>query len=152
MKVIIHVPCPTYIRKYIEASFGSNYEIKQTDWLGIFIYSLLQKKSHPTYHYAGHKKTAVYNDHLVFNFSIHQANKHGFFLINSDELKIVKEIDDIFRRNMYSQAIINFENFGIEYQSTIMAYLESFNITEDDLHYETIRKDFNRLKNNIIKN
>lgn len=151
MKVIIHIPCPVYIKKYIEVSFGTDYQINQTDWLGIFVFSLLQKKSHPTYHYAGQKKAKSYTDQLVFNFSIHQANKHGFFLINSDELKIVKEIDDIFRRTMYAQALINQESFGIEYKSTILSNLEAYGITESDLPYETIRRDFNRQKNEILK-
>lgn len=152
MKVIIHVPCPTYLKKFIEISFGENYELSQTDWLGILVLGLLQKKSHPTYHYAGQKKAAQFGDKLVFNFTLHQANKNGFFLVNSDEQKIIKAIDDVFRSSMYRAAMLNQENFGIEYRSTITTYLDAFNITEEDLAYETIRKDFNRLKSALIHN
>ncbi len=152
MKVFIHIPCPTYLRKFVEISFGENYELNHTDWLGILVLGLLQKKSHPTYHYAGQKKVANYSDKLQLNFTIHQANKNGFFLVNSDETKIVKGIDDVFRTGMYRAAVLNQENFGIEYKTTITTYLDAFNITEEELSYETIRKDFNRLKENFITN
>ncbi|MBS9766520.1 MAG: hypothetical protein KGV44_03130 [Flavobacteriaceae bacterium] len=50
---------------------------------------------------------------------------------------------------MYRTAIINYQSFGIQYKKSITAYLESFNITEDELSYSTIRKDFNRKKSEI---
>ena len=152
MKVVLHVPCPPYIRKFVEASFGENIEINQTNWLGIFIYSLLQKKSHPTYHYAGQKKAAGYDDRLVFSFSVHQANKNGYFIINSDEAKIIRHIDDVFRRSVYAQALINKESFGLEFKSTITSILDSYNITENELQYETLKKDFDRVKKSLLSN
>jgi hypothetical protein len=152
MTVTLSISCPTYIRKYVETSFGKDYELSQTDWLGIFIYSLLQKKSHPTYHYKSQRKTVDYDDKLRLKFSMSMAEKNGFFLIGSDEKKIIKCIDDIFRKTIYRQALINNDNYNIDFQTTILNCLEAYDITEDDLPYETLRKDFNRVKKELFKN
>lgn len=152
MHVTLSISCPTYIRKFVEKSFGKDYVLHQSDWLGIFIYSLIQKKSHPTYHYRSQRKSVEFDDKLRLMFSISMAEKNGFFLIGSDEKKIIKCIDDIFRSNIYRQAIINKENYNIDFQTTILNNLESYDITEDDLPYETLRKDFNRVKKELFKN
>lgn len=152
MHVTLSISCPTYIRKFVEKSFGIEYELNQSDWIGIFIYSLLQKKTHPTYHYRSQRKTFEYDDKLRLRFSMSMAEKNGFFLIGSDEKKIIKCIDDIFRKTIYRQALINHDNYGIDYQTTILNNLETYDITEDDLPYETLRKDFNRVKKELFKN
>jgi hypothetical protein len=46
---------------------------------------------------------------------------------------------------------MNHYYYSIPYKFTIINILRSYNIEENDLPYETIRKDFNRKKEEIQK-
>lgn len=143
MDLTLSINCPTYIRKFTEKTFGKNFEANNHSRFGMFILAMLRKKRYYDYKPV-ERKTKLYNDQLKITISMRASRNDGCFLIASDEAKIISFLDDEFRRNMYLLAIINQENFGIEIKNTIQCYLESFDIGEDDLKYESIRKEFDR--------
>ena len=50
---------------------------------------------------------------------------------------------------VYIDCIFNKERYGIEYQTTILNFLDFYDITEEELSYDSLRKDFNRNKKKI---
>ena len=149
MNIVLSVNCPSYIRKFTEKTFGKNFEANNHSRLGSFILSMLNKKRYYTYAPA-ERKLKTYNDTLKISVTMRAAQNDGCFLLASDEERVISFLDDEFRKNMYMAAIINKENFGIETKTTIQTFLETYDISEDDLLYESIRKDFNRKKSEII--
>ncbi|MCW2463377.1 hypothetical protein [Elizabethkingia anophelis] len=149
MRIYLSIDCPTYLKKFVEKTFGSEIEVNHNDRFGIFVSSLLKKKTLAGYHPPG-KKTSGYKEKLKLSISVSHADKNGFFLIHSDEQKIVKFLEDEFRKNLYTMAIFNQQCFDLDYKVTIVNYLDFMGITEEELQYESIRKDFNRRKEEII--
>ena len=150
MDIHLKISVPVYLKKFLQVQFGNSYTVKQTDWFGILLVGQLQKKSSAYYSY---KKAS--NDIAVNSYDIiipsHSAFKNWLFLIKQNENKLINAVDDIFRKQIYYQAIFNQIHYNIEYQTTIKNILESYGIEEDELQYETLRKDFSRNKTEIEK-
>lgn len=141
LEITLHLPVPRYIYKYLVAKYGENYAVKENDWFGKFILSSLVRKSDNDY-----EVTIPTDTKYPVTIKLYKAERNGFIISKRQGDEITKCIDKHFRDYVYTQAIMNYKNFGIDYKSTIISVLDSFGIDEDDLQYESLRKDFNRLK------
>ncbi len=144
--ITIALPVKSYIKKYLETQYGADYKVNISDSFGILILNVL------------HKKTSYYNykrekDNREESFPIHISlsnfEKYGCGITDMQLYLIHKSIDYDFRMSMFQAAVINHRKFGIRYKESIESFLDSFNISEDELSYSTIRKDFNRKKTKI---
>lgn len=142
----IRLPVSSYIKKFLVAVYGDAYRVSVTDDFGILILNILQKKS---IYYKYNRK----NDDRNTNFSIHISfsnfEKYGCVISEQQLYQINKSLDSNFRTTMYRNAIINFHSFGVQYKKSILAYLNSYGITEEEMKYTSVRKDFNRKKGAI---
>lgn len=143
--ITIQLPVSIYIKKYLVALHGPTYHVSITDDFGILILNTLRKKS-IYYHYKSQKEIST-----CYSISISFSNfeKYGCGISELQLHQIYKSLDSHFRMTMYRTAIINYHSFGIQYKKSILAYLKSYGITEDEMSYGTIRKDFNRKKSEI---
>lgn len=64
--------------------------------------------------------------------------------------EISKLLVSWFRNKMYERAIIDKERHRVPFKVTIESYLDLFDISEDELSSETLRRDFSRKKRKII--
>ncbi len=145
-KITIQLSVNSYIKKYLESAYGLEYKVSNTDDFGILILNTLGKKS-TYYEYKREKDNR--SDLYTIHISLSNFEKYGCTISERQLYLIHKSIDYNFRSAMYRAAIVNYESFGIQYKKSINAYLKSFDITEDELSYSTIRKDFNRKKADI---
>lgn len=144
--ITINLNLPTYLSKYLKKQFGDSYKVSQKDWLGILLVAHLKKKNASGYHY---KKEVQKETSYPVMVSTNSAYRNGFHLLKENNQQIVNAIDGVFRTSLYHTAIINYENYSIDYKTSIMNVLEMYGITEEDLQYDTIRKDFNRKRKDI---
>lgn len=143
--VILQLPVSNYIKKYLIALYGESYKLTINDELGILIRNCLQKKTY--YNYKPIKD--IRNTHYSIHISISQFEKYGCMIREQQISEIYKTLDFNFRNNIYRQAVINKIKFNIDYKDSVLAYLSSFGISENEMSYSTIRKDFNRKKEKI---
>lgn len=141
------ISVPAYLKKFLVATYGAAYKVDFSDELGVLILSTLRKKST---HYYEFKKVA--NDRAAtyeFCISMSFFDKYGCNITADDMTLLAKTIDRWFRNSLYRSAVLNEYHFGIAYKDTINRYLQSYDISEDELNYSTIRRDFNRKKKHI---
>lgn len=141
------LPVPAYLKKYLITLYGEMMKPTHHDEFGAFILNTLEKKSNHDYTLKSIPNDTTYAVRL--NYHIFQNN--GCLLSTRKERIIVRALDDKFRNMLFSQAVINKTSFNIPYKETIIAVLKSYGITEDELSYSTIRKDFNRKKTKLIE-
>lgn len=141
----IKIPVPNYLKKYLLTLYGDNYQATLNDELGILVINCLQKKTYYNYKLDMRSATTFF----PVNISFSQLDKDGCIISERKIIEIYKTLDYNFRLSMYRSAILNKENFGIEYKKTVLAHLRTFGITEDEMSYSSIRKDFNRRKGGI---
>lgn len=144
--ITIWLPVSSYIKNFLVAVYGDAYKVSATDDLGILILNILQKKS---VYYEYKRKNDDRNTNYPIHISFSNFEKYGCVISEQQLYQINKSLDSNFRNTMYRNAIVNQHSFGIQYKKTILAYLKSYGITEDEMNYATIRKDFNRKKASI---
>ncbi|MFK8302668.1 hypothetical protein ACI75Y_07125 [Capnocytophaga stomatis] len=143
----IKIPLPTYLIKYLKTLYGEPYHPTISDELGIYVLNILERKKSYEFNYVLKYEAPFYT------ITINDSNfcKRGCLISKEKEALLQKFIDNHFRKEIYRNAILNHHYHNIPYKNTFQAALNSYGITEDDLSYETIRKDFNRKKQDLQK-
>lgn len=149
MKITIYLPVSFAIKKFLTQKFGEEYELNQSEWLGILVSSLLSKKNSNWENRFQHCNVGeVYK----FTMKLSYADKHGIMISPTQEYLLRKSLENIFRENLYEQAIINKSLYDIDYKTTIENLLEFYGIVEEDkCYYQSLIRDFNRKKDHILK-
>lgn len=153
--VEVQLKLPVYLKKILVARYGEVYILKDTSLLGMAISNVLHKKyyavrryrdrDNPPKNYRFKELSATYPVKL----SVNRAVRKGFEINDTKIHKIVRAIDNSIREELYRTAISNKEEYGIDYQTTFLNFLDQYGIEEEELSYESIRKHFNRVKNNF---
>ncbi|MGD1319545.1 hypothetical protein [Chryseobacterium sp. 2R14A] len=151
MKITIHLPVTPAIKKYLVRSLlkeKQDYILNIDDWFGLIVINMLEYKGSKHYNITPtqeEKKTETFDIHL----SISAAHKNGFTILPQYEVAIFNIVDRMFRESMYKSALINKNNYGIDYQTTINDILDSYDITEEEMTYDAIKRDFDRKKEKL---
>lgn len=148
MKITIDLPVTSYLQKYLTYRFGQLYQARESDWFGLLIINILSPKNEADYELKNFKPNSYY----TITLGISKAEKRGFLVSKRKGEQLAKAVENYFRNELYLSAIMNARHFDIDYKTTIINTLESYGITEEELHYESIRKDFNRNKKSIEDN
>lgn len=146
IKILIQVP--VYLKKFLEKTYGESYQLQHDDYLGILILNTLKKKSN-TYYEFTKSKGEMSNYEVCISMSF--FDKYGCSINENDMILLGRAIDNWFRQNLYQTAILNEKHFNIPFKETIVHYISSYGISEDELSYSTIRRDFNRKKESIAE-
>jgi hypothetical protein len=155
-KVLLRLPVPRYLKKILNLRFGEHYDAKENTLFGMAIINILKRKSDCGYVYTrNHYRLGNYRfkektEIFLVNISLDKARRTGFIFDENRILKIIKAIDKSIRDELYTSAIINKEKYGIEYQTTILDFLDFYDITDEELSYESLRKDFNRNRKKLL--
>lgn len=141
----IEILIPAYLKSFLQHCYGNDYKASYNDEFGAMILSILQKKTSYGNITPKNKKLVPYPIKMSMSF----FEKQGCHIYETDRAIIAKTIDQWFRNQLFRYAVINEKFFKIPYKETITRFLKSFGISEDELNYSTIRKDFNRKKERI---
>ncbi|WP_418124274.1 hypothetical protein ACNFU2_06555 [Chryseobacterium sp. PTM-20240506] len=147
-QITLHLSVPRYVKKILQFKYGDDYKAREDTLLGMVVLNTLQKKSDRNYTYKRANPDITY---FSLKVGIDKANRKGFQHNQSRSYQISKAIERDIREKLYTEAITNEINYGIDFKTTIQNFLDLYDITEDELSYETIRKDFNRYKNQNLK-
>ncbi|WP_372472612.1 hypothetical protein AB4865_07265 [Capnocytophaga sp. ARDL2] len=147
MIITINLPVSKHLKEFLTTKFGKEYHLGTDNWFGVLISTLLERKS--CWDFKPKKEeqnTEFYSIHIKLSY----ANKHGIFLTKGHEELLRKSIESLFRENIYEQALLNKECYGIDYKTTILNCLEYYGITDDNSNYlQALMRDFSRKKDRI---
>ena len=156
--VKIQLKVPRYLKKILEIKYGPDYILKDSTLLALAISNTLMRKHYAVHRYRITSKIGRYyrfkelSEVYTIQLSIKSGRRKGFEVDENKLHKIVRAIDKSIREELYTAAIINKEQYDIEYQTTILNFLDQYDLEEDDLPYESLRKDFNRSRDKLAKN
>lgn len=147
----LKIPVPTYLKKFLTKSYGDDYKVSFNDEIGVLILNTLKNKS--VYHEITlSKNQREYDtDYFCVEISLSNFDKYGCHITQKDLILLRKSLDNLFRNQMFRTGVMNQSLMNIPFKNTFEMYLKTYGITEDDLSYSTIRRDFNRKKNAIAK-
>jgi len=151
MKITIHLPVTPAIKKYLDVRVGPNYKVGSEDWFGGIIISVLENKnSNKHYTLKNHREESATKE-FSFLMSLSCSEKNGILILPKHEVIINNIIEDAFRRDMYVNAIINKNQYNIDYNTTFLNTLEFYDITDEEMTLDAIKRDFSRKKESIEK-
>lgn len=156
-RVLLQLNVPRYLKKILEVKYGNEYKPRETELLGIAVINTLKKKSDRNYQYIRQKSPTdnnrfkESNEAFFISLAVDKASRKGFSVDPKRANQIVKALDRNLREDLYTTAIINHHRYDIEFQTTIENFLDLYDISEEELSYESIRKDFNRNKKRIAE-
>lgn len=142
-KITFQLPVPRYLKKILEIKYGNEYQAKETTLFGMVVINTLQKKSDRKYTF---DKMQSQNDYFSITLGMDKAQRNGFQHGQKRAFQLSHLIERNIREELYNTCIFNQINYGIEFQTTILDFIAMYDITEEELSYETLRKDFNRYK------
>lgn len=137
-----HIPVSNHVYKYLcKVVGGDTYKACRDDYLGTVVLSTLTKS--PTDLRVSKRK---YDKIFNVIISDHQYSKNGMFVSAKGAQMFNKLIDLKFREEMYMNVVLSKHSNETMYLPKIREFCEYFGITEDDLKYDTIYRDFKRKK------
>lgn len=144
MNITLQIPTKSYLKKYLEVSFGKDIKLTERNWLGVMVLNILKRKTFKNPSYDFKKYNYTYNAEITVSLHIGQAYRNGSVLLEPQKYFLNRSIDQIFKEELIKQALINQSNYNIDFKTSILNILEAYDIADDELDYQTIRKYFNR--------
>ena len=142
MKIDIEIPVKSYLKKFITISFGEEIKLSERNWLGIIIFNIVKRKTFQNYY------DSKMNENLDASFSVKisldKSYRYGCLLLPTQIHYINLAIDNFFKSELIKQALINQSAYQIDFKTSIINILDAYDITEDELEYDSVRKHFNR--------
>lgn len=144
MNITLQIPTKSYLKKYLEVSFGKDIKLTERNWLGVMVLNILKRKTFKNPSYDFKKYNYTYDVEITVSLHIGQAYRNGSVLLEPQKYFLNRSIDQIFKEELIKQALINQSNYNIDFKTSILNILEAYDIADDELDYQTIRKYFNR--------
>ncbi|AQY22664.1 hypothetical protein [Riemerella anatipestifer] len=151
MYLEIKIPVTRAIKQFLIFKYGEVFKVNKTDWLGIIITSILNKKRSYNYYKPESSKYLVTDDYYTISLSQSAFDKEGI-LIEDEHLRLIsRALEKLFREHLFEQAILCRKLYQLNYKDTIINILEFYGIQDTDGYYDAIHRDFMRKKKNIIE-
>lgn len=148
-KICIKVPVDTYLAKYMKGKLGGHpYHLKKESATSIMIIGLLHPRTQD--HLRGYTSSYRPNDHFVFTISESTLAKTFNCSINEQNFLLVTRM---MKQQFYADLYLFLEsrmNTGarIVIKHSIFEFLNKYDIGEEDLRYDTVRRAVDRYFSN----
>ena len=148
MEVIIQLPIRTYLKKFL-AKHNEIYPFVLAPskcHISAVILESLSVPDHVKWEHAHQLNDTI---EIVFNSEILQT--HDFTLSNDRLKKVDQYLRSIFLHTFGPSVSLRYEQTGDIFRG-IRAFMDYYNIEEDDIMFETLVKDFYRFRKKPIEN
>ncbi len=142
------LPVPKYLKRVLEKKYGEDFQATETTLLGFVVLQILKRKSEIKYDYQK-KQSPI--DYFKVYIGVRKAGIKGFIFNQKRSYQLAKTLERQTKEELFINAIHNKENYGIDYQVTLLDFLDFYDIPDEELTYETLRKDFNRQKIKLMQ-
>lgn len=135
--VIINFPVKPHVYKYLQKKCGEKLIVSKTNFFGSTILDILSKK---------HSRYESVTMDLLFpaEISMEYMRSMGIYLDDKIIRKFNTRVDDLFREEMRTYCDTNFEITQIPKEKSLKQLLFYYNISEEDIKFETLVKDLRR--------
>ena len=144
LKTTLSFPVQSHVLKYLQFKYGSfciyasNLSLAPILRAAISEHTKSNVKSFPTQHYYDVQLT----EHYLNKFDV-VYSRHKIYQFNADA-------DTKFREELYHFMIMNHDIYSIKYKTSFRDFLKRIGITENDIKFETLLKDFQRKRDKKV--
>lgn len=142
--ISVTVPVHSHIKKYLLHRFNSTTgRITASTQIGygITILKIFQKKSP----FDSKEVKVSYAEKISIEFSDYFSSHSGLYISNKNIALLNQAIKDDFEKSLFNHIMINIaSNKDLEIETEILKYLAYFNINEEELKLDSLKKSFYR--------
>lgn len=142
MNTVISFPVKSYIYKYLACRYGMNFTYTKISALAPIIRNTLSKN------FNRELKSFTTSNFYKIELTPFYINKYGVFFDSKTLYQFNRDVDLMFREELFQFMNFNKEFYNISYRTSLRDYFKKFKIYENDLKIETILRDFTR-KNEV---
>lgn len=139
MKSSISFPVKPHIKKFLQFHFSDKFVYSNASILAPIIRSAVSS-NHKTRGWPEFKTDCFYDVEL----SAYYISVFGVVYNNNQMFSFNNEVECLFREQIYSFMLMNKNIYDIKYRETLRDVLKTYNITEDDIKFESLLRDFTR--------
>ena len=144
--ISIKIPTKSHIKKFISTRYGTEHTVSKKSMLGVIIISLLDKNVlRPEYSFEN------CNEEYIVHISEYYMNIKGFNL----SVKTVKFlsilIEKLFYEDLFMYMDLSISKFNVSAQEALGCFFKEYNISEDELNFDSVYKKYQRHCNFNIK-
>lgn len=135
--IVINFPVKPHVYKYLQAKVGEKLVASAGNFFGATVLDILSKQ------YSDYQAVS---DDLTFpvEISFRYMRTNGIYIDKRIVRKFNSRIDDVFREEMRSHVSISHSASRIPKDVSLRNFLLNYNICEDDIKFETLKKDIGR--------
>lgn len=135
--VIINFPVKLHVYKYLQKKVGEKLVVTKSDFFGSMVLDVLSKN---------YSDLQSVSDDITFpvEISVRYIDKMGVYIDSKIIRKFNTRIDDVFREEMRTYVGLNFSANKIPKETSLKQFLFNYNMSEDDIKFETLVKDLRR--------
>lgn len=135
--VTVHFPVKLHVYKYLQSKVGEKLVLTKNNFFGSTVIDIF-KRTYSVYESVSNEYT------FPVEVSTRYMEKNGIFLDDKSLRKFNSRFDDMFREEMRSYVYMSSESNGLKKESALRQFLFHYNISEDDIKFETLVKDLQR--------
>lgn len=135
--IVINFPVQPHVYKYLQSKVGESMTVSKHTLWGNIVLDILSKK-HCDLKHPNHELT--YPVHISMKY----VRDYGVYLNENTAGKFNKQINRFFREEMRTFVFVTNANFNVPKDECLRRFLNHFNISEDDIKFETLKKDLIR--------
>lgn len=135
--IVINFPVKPHVYKYLQCKVGEKLVAGSGNFFGATVLDILNKQ------YSDYQAVS---DDLTFpvEVSFRYMRTNGIYIDKRVVRKFNTRIDDMFREEMRTHVLISHTSNRIPKDVSLRQFLLNYNICEDDIKFETLKKDIGR--------
>lgn len=135
--ILIFFPVQSHVFKFINKKCGDKLVASRQDFFGSVVLDLLNKRSSVM-------PGVTYEHSYPVEVSLHYMLEAGVFISGPVIRKFNHRVDKMFREEMRTYVSISNTTNEIKKDEALRQFMNHYNITEDDIKFETLKKDLIR--------
>lgn len=140
----VNIRTKRYLKKYLQYLFNGNFYLNRSDHhIKRFLFYLLERKQVPTYDLDNAKFAC--NDIITFKVGSDTLHRYGWDLPKKSVIEFNNYLEDHFREALHNYVCFRMA-FNIKKKSAIEEFADVYNITPDDVDYDSLRKMEDRFR------
>jgi hypothetical protein len=138
----VNIPSKKYLKKYLIILFQGDFHLSRSDHhIKVFLFYLLERKAPEKFKMDNAKFQC--NDVLTFTIGTEAYHRYGWDLPKDKIIRFNDYLEEHFREALYN--FVAFKTaFGIKKKQAIEDFADRYNITPDDVDYDSIRRMYDR--------
>ena len=144
--ISIMIPVKPHVKKFIEVKYGQTHTLTTKSYLGLLLFNVLDKNAQPLDH-----DFKSFGDQYEIKISRQYLYEHGYNVSPVKRQFLSLCMERLFIEEFYEFVDIHVSSIGFGAAKSIRLFLEKYNLTENEINYETMYKKYQRYSNFNIK-